>query len=239
MKKIILFITLLFLTCLSYGIEIPKPNGYVSDYENLFTSEQKQELTNILTDYEKATTIEIAILTVSDYGDDIFDFAQETATKWGIGKDSTNNGLLIVISKNYKKLRIQTGYGLEGYLPDGWLKGIGDETAEDYFKNDNFYDGTINIINECKTRIEKEGGYNYDNNKLLSDKNKKHTKNIIMVIITIVIVIIILCFVFPDTFGLLVFSLIFGGDGDSGGFGGGGGGFGGGGFGGGGAGGSW
>jgi len=80
MKKIILFITLLFLTCLSYGIEIPKPNGYVSDYENLFTSEQKQELTNILTDYEKATTIEIAILTVSDYGDDIFDFAQEKIT---------------------------------------------------------------------------------------------------------------------------------------------------------------
>ncbi|MCK9415997.1 TPM domain-containing protein [Candidatus Dojkabacteria bacterium] len=236
MKKIVLFITLLFLACLSYCVEIPKPNGYVSDYENLFTSEQKQELINILTDYEKTTTIEIAVLTVSDYGDDIFDFAQETATKWGIGKDSTNNGLLIVISKNHKKWRFQTGYGLEGYLPDGWLKGIGDETAEEYFKKDNFYEGTINIINECKTRIEKDGGYNYDNNELLSAKHKKQTKDIITWIVIIIVIIIILCVIFPDTFGLFIISLIFGGNSNSGSSGGG---FGGGGFGGGGAGGSW
>lgn len=215
MKKIVLFIILLFFACLSYCVEIPKPNGYVSDYENLFTSEQKQELINILTDYEKTTTIEIAVLTVSDYGDDIFDFAQETATKWGIGKDSTNNGLLIVISKNHKKWRFQTGYGLEGYLPDGWLKGIGGETAEKYFKDDNFFDGTINIINECKTRIEKEGGYNCDNNKLLSDEHKKQSKKNIIWIIIIIFVIIILCIVFPDTFGLLVILLISGGGSDS------------------------
>lgn len=235
MKKVFLFITLLLLTCYSYSVEIPKPIGYVSDYENLFTSEQKQELTNILTEYEKTSTIEIAILTVSDYGDDIFEFAQETATKWGVGKDSTSNGLFIVISKNHKKWKFQTGYGLEGYLPDGWLKGIGDETAEKYFKDDNFFDGTINIINECKTRIEKEGGYNYDNNKLLSDEHKKQSRKNFIWIIIIIFVIIILCIVFPDTFGVLLILLISGGDGDSDSDSD----FGGGDFGGGGAGGSW
>lgn len=235
-KTIFLFLTLLFLSCLSYSIEISKPNGYVSvvDNENIFTSEEKENLTNILTDYEKATTIEIVILTVPEYGDDIFDFVQETATAWGIGKDSTDNGLLFVICKNHHKWRIQTGYGLEGYLPDGWLKDVGDKMAKDYFKKDKYYDGAIYILNECKTRIEKEGGYTVDNNKLLIDKHQKQTKNIIVIIVIIIVIIILLCFIFPDTFGILVVSLIFGGDGDSGS-----GGFGGGDFGGGGAGGGW
>jgi uncharacterized protein len=233
MKKLFLFLLLSLFSCVSFCVEIPKPQGYVSDYENLFSSEQKEELTNFLLDYEKNTTVEIAILTVPEYGDDIFDFAQETATSWGIGKDSTDNGLLIVICKNKKEWRIQTGYGLEGYLPDGWLKNIGDKSAEEYFKKDKYYDGTIFILNECKTRIEKEGGYTTDNNKILFDKHQKQSKNIIVIIIIIILIIILLCIIFPDTFGILVISLIFGGDSDSGG------GFGGGGFGGGGAGGGW
>ena len=226
----------LFLSFSSFSQTIPKSQGFVSDYENLFTPEQKSKLTKILSDYEDSTTIEIAILTVTDFESDIADFAQKTATEWGIGKKGINNGLLIVISKNKKVLRSQTGYGLEGYLPDGWLKGIGDETAEEYFKKDNFYEGTINIINECKTRIEKDGGYNYDNNELLSAKHKKQTKDIITWIVIIIVIIIILCVIFPDTFGLFIISLIFGGNSNSGSSGGG---FGGGGFGGGGAGGSW
>ena len=173
MKKLLIII-LLFLSYSSYTQTIPKSKGYVSDYENIFTEEQKSELTNILLDYENKTTIEIAILTVPDFESDIADFAQKTATEWGVGKKDVNNGLLIVISKNKKVLRCQTGYGLEGYLPDGWLKHIGDSITSNY--KDRYYDGTLELINKTKSRIGKEG-YSEDHNKELIDKTKKSKKD--------------------------------------------------------------
>lgn len=232
MKKLFLII-LMFMSIYNYGINVPKNNGFVTDNEDIFTPSEEQQLTEYLSNYEKQTTIEIAILTISEYDGDIFDVAQEIATNWGIGKDSTNNGLLFIISKNNKTWRIHTGYGLEGYLPDGWLKTTGDEMSKSYFKNDKFYDGVIYTLNECKQRIDTEGGYTIDNNIRLVEQQKEHNKNIMIIIIILIIVLIILCIVFPD-FGILILSIVLSsGDSDSGDS------FGGGDFGGGGAGGGW
>lgn len=162
----------LFLSFSSFSQTIPKSQGFVSDYENLFTTEQKSKLTKILSDYEDSTTIEIAILTVPDFESDIADFAQKTATEWGIGKKGINNGLLIVISKNKKVLRSQTGYGLEGYLPDGWLKHTGDSVSIKYTDD---YEKTLYFVNKIKERIGKEG-YSEDHNKELIKNNKKSEK---------------------------------------------------------------
>jgi len=168
MKKIFL-ILLLFLSYSSFSQTIPKSKGYVSDYENIFTPEQNSQLTKLLLDYEKETTIEIAILTVPDFESDAADFAQKTAEKWGIGKKDINNGLLILMSKNKGVIRFQTGYGLEGYIPDGWLKHIGDSVIS---VSKNSYDIPILLIEKIKQRIGKEG-YSQDHNKELIDKNKK------------------------------------------------------------------
>jgi len=232
MKKSLFLFSFLLFTCLLFGQTIPKNIGYVSDYENIFTAEQKTELTNILLEYENNTTIEIAILTVPDFESDIADFAQKTATEWGIGKKDVNNGLLIVISKNRKVLRCQTGYGLEGYLPDGWLKHIGDSITSNY--SGKYYEGTLELISKTKTRIGKEG-YSEDNNKLLIDKNKKSKKDVSIiewmltnvpwyVWIFIIGGWIVLFIISPDTaLWLLFFAFSKGKDsGDSKGFGGGG-----------------
>lgn len=168
MKKLLFAISFLFLSLFSYSQTIPKSQGFVTDYENLFTSGQKSQLTKILSDYEDSTSIEIAILTVPDFESDVADFAQKTATEWGIGKKGINNGLLIVISKNKKVLRSQTGYGLEGYLPDGWLKHTGDSVSIKYSDD---YEKTLYFINKIKERIGKEG-YSEDHNKELIEKNK-------------------------------------------------------------------
>jgi hypothetical protein len=136
MKKTFFIVVLLILSYVGFSQTIPENKGYVTDYENLFTPEQNAQLTKILTDYEQKTSIEIAVLTVKDFESDIADFAQKTATKWGLGKKGVDNGLLIIISKNKKVFRSETGYGLEGYLPDGWLKLQGDSIVKSYFKND-------------------------------------------------------------------------------------------------------
>lgn len=83
-----------------------------------------------------------------------------------------DNGLLIIISKDNNEFRVQTGYGLEGYLPDGYLKNIGDSITRSFFKNEKYYEGVLVFINSCKTRIEKEGGYTEETNNELIAPNE-------------------------------------------------------------------
>ena len=228
MKKLILFL-FLFLSYSSFSQTIPKSKGYVSDYENIFTPEQNSQLTKLLADYEKETTIEFAILTIPDFESDVADFAQKTAEQWGIGKKDINNGLLILISKNKKVLRFQTGYGLEGYLPDGWLKHIGDSVVSKY--QGNYYEGTVELINKCKDRIGKEG-YSQDHNKELIAQNKKSKgeqsaiewmlENIPWYVWVLIIVAwFILFLISPDTALWLLFFAFSKGKSEGGGFGGG------------------
>lgn len=224
MKKVFLLL-FLFLGYLSFGQTIPKSKGYVSDYENLFTPEQNSELTKILLDYEKETTIEIAILTIPDFESDAADFAQKTAEQWGIGKKGVNNGLLILMSKNKGVIRFQTGYGLEGYIPDGWLKHIGDSVIS---KSKSQYDIPILLIEKIKQRIGKEG-YSQDHNKELIEKNKKEKKeNLSAVewmikhmswywILIIVALWVVLFIISPDTALWILFFALSKGDNDSGG----------------------
>lgn len=173
MKRISFVFFLILLSCVTFSQVVPENKGPVSDYEDLFTPQQEEDLVKMLRDYEQETSIEIAILTVSDYESDISDFAQKTATAWKLGKKGIDNGLLIVISKKRGVLRTQTGYGLEGYLPDGWLKHTGDSIGIKHQAD--YYGGMIDYIGKCKERIGKEG-YSVDHNKELAEKNKKNKK---------------------------------------------------------------
>lgn len=174
MKKL-LVLAFLFVSMYSFSQEIPKQKGFVSDYENIFTTKQAKEITKILSDYEKKTSVEIFVLTISDF-DDIFTLAQETFTEWGIGKKGVDNGLLIIISKNKKIMRSHTGYGLEGYLPDGWLKHTGDSIGIKY-PND-YYNGLLEYINLITNKIGDE--YDKDVNSDIIKENKSDEEESIL-----------------------------------------------------------
>jgi len=227
MKKLITLFFIL-LTFLSFSQTLPKSKGYVSDYDNVFTPEQNAQLTKILTDYEAETSIEIAVLTVSDFESDIADFSQKTAESWGIGKKDVDNGLLIVVSKTKKLIWCSTGYGLEGYLPDGWLKGIQDSVTKAY--PGKYFEGTLDVIDKVKNKIGYE--YSQDTNKELIKKNEEGKEesiigwmidNVPWYVWIIIIVLWIILFIFsPDlALQLLFLGLMRGGGGKSGGFGGG------------------
>lgn len=124
-----------------------------------------------MSNYEKETTIEIKVLTIGEY-DDIFDLAQETFEKWGVGKKDIDNGLLIVLSKNKREFRAHSGYGLEGYLPDGWLKHKGDSITNANLSKDEYYEGVVSFLNECKVRIGKEGYSEEHNEELIKQNNE-------------------------------------------------------------------
>ena len=107
-------------SCKAQDVQYSTTQRWVTDNEDLYTAEEEKALSQICSDFEKQTTCEIAILTTDNlegYGD-ISEYATFVGQKWGVGKDSLDNGLMIVISAKLRKAFAATGYGLEGYLPD-------------------------------------------------------------------------------------------------------------------------
>lgn len=110
--------------------EIVNPNiadrrEYVADPGNYLSSEAKQAINSRLAALRASTTAEVGVAVVPDLGDlPIEEFSEEVFTSWGLGKKDVDNGVLFLISPESRKVRIQTGYGTEGVLPDIVCKGL-------------------------------------------------------------------------------------------------------------------
>lgn len=107
---------------LSYAdFKAPAYQGYVTDYAQLLTQEQRHYLTAVSTDLARQTTIQVATLVVPEMGADftIESYANQVFEAWGIGQKGKDNGVLFILALQERKLRIEVGYGLEGVLTDG------------------------------------------------------------------------------------------------------------------------
>ena len=95
----------------------PNPFHYINDYTNTLSAEHKQILENKLIAYSKETSSQIAVVLVPTTGEyEIADYTFALGDKWGIGRKNLNNGVLMLIAKNDRKVFIATGQGLEGVL---------------------------------------------------------------------------------------------------------------------------
>lgn len=250
MGKRIHLLALLAATCLfaitGWAKEIPaKSSKLVNDYVGVLSSAQQQQLEQILVAYFDSTSTQIAVVIESSLeGDDIFDYCQRLATSWGIGEKDKNNGLLLYIAYNDKRVRIHTGYGMEATITDALSKRIIDQTIAPNFRNGAYAQG----IYEATITIMKAASGEYANTRKNADDLSM--PGLVGFLLIIVIVLILLSKTGGGKGGMrgrhfggppMMWGGTFGGGGfSSGGFGGGGfGGFGGGGFGGGGASGSW
>jgi uncharacterized protein len=159
MKISTLLFSLLFLISVAHAqntTTFPKSDGWVNDFNDILTVEEEIKLEKLLTKFEKKTTNEIAIVTIDAYGDyeGIEDYALALFNAWGIGKKDKNNGLLIVVCKQDRKMRIETGSGIRAVLTDELCKTIIDEEFVPEFKKDRYYNGilmgTKRLIKEWK-----------------------------------------------------------------------------------------
>ncbi|MCX6279540.1 MAG: TPM domain-containing protein [Bacteroidetes bacterium] len=121
----------------------PDPKGSVSDFENILTDNEIEELTTIIKNFEKETGNEIAIVTIDSISPDtdFMKYSIDLANYWGIGKKDKNIGLLILVSKKLKKIRISTGYDTEKKLNDETCQKIIDAKMVPKFKTGNYYQG--------------------------------------------------------------------------------------------------
>lgn len=136
--------------------DFPFPIGSISDFEKVFSENEILELTKIISDYEEKTTREIAIVsvhTIEPY-DNIKDYSTDLANEWGIGNPETDNGLLILFSKNLRELHITTGFGTEKILTDEICEKVIYSTILPEFKNGKYYDGIKSGIMELIEKWE-------------------------------------------------------------------------------------
>ncbi|MBM3176618.1 MAG: TPM domain-containing protein [Bacteroidetes bacterium] len=119
-------------------------NGYVSDVYGLLDKVETDSITRILDALERRTTVQSAVVVLNSIGDqDVFTFSQDLFNHWGIGHSENNNGLLILLIIDQKTVRIHTGYGLEGLLPDATTKRIQAEEMVPHFKKGEFGKGLL------------------------------------------------------------------------------------------------
>ncbi len=234
---------------------VPPPTGFVTDRAGVIDAATRDRLTRLLRELQEKTGSEIAVLTVDTTEPlDDFTYAMEVADAWKIGKKGEDTGALVLVAVRDRKVRVLTGYGLEGILPDGLVGEIQDRYMVPSFRAGNMSEGIWQGAAEIARRIAASRGVTLTGAPAAAAPRRVTNAQPQMpfwLMILIVVALMLLMsrggmggrrgwrgrrgpMIFPGGFG--------GGDGGFGGFGGGGGGFGGfggGGFGGGGAGRSW
>lgn len=136
--------------------EIPSPRGLVNDFEQVFSELEIDSLSRLIFQLNKELNIQLAVVTLdSTYTNakDFDAFSLALANKWGIGESKKNNGILIAISKSFRKIRIHNGFGIERILSDAETAEIVNQQLIPNFKTGNFFKGTVEGIEKIKVRI--------------------------------------------------------------------------------------
>ena len=105
--------------------DLPPNDGFVTDTAHILSTEEEQALEKRLLDYSNATSNQIAVVTIPSLnGDSLEELSLRIARTWGIGSAKHDNGILLLIAYEDRKVRIEVGYGLEGAVPDLLAKAI-------------------------------------------------------------------------------------------------------------------
>jgi uncharacterized protein len=142
MNKILqlLLISLILLTAFAaMGADVPYLTGWVTDNAQILSSETQKLLTDILKAHEKRTGNQIAILTLPTLdGESIEGYADRVFKEWKLGQKDKDNGILIIVVPNDRRMRIEVGYGLEGTMTDLMAGRIIRDVITPKFKNGDY-----------------------------------------------------------------------------------------------------
>lgn len=258
-KYVLGFIWVFFTTTqlLAQDFTIPeKPNFQTSVYDGagLLSVEQKTTLEQKLIQYADSTSTQIVVVTVKSLqGNDPSYTAAQWAHKWGIGQADKDNGIMVLVASEDRKMTIQVGYGLEHLLTDAYSRRIIEQIMAPHFRQQDYYGG----LNEATNAMMQIFSGEYQNDSSPKDSG------VLLIVFFILFMLFIILIIYlasknakhngsgndDDFFGPIILSRggrstwgggfgggSWGGGSSGGGFGGG---FGGGGFGGGGASGGW
>jgi uncharacterized protein len=127
----------------AFALEVPeRPEGRVTDHTGTLSQNEIAALEQKLAAFERETTNQTAVLLIPSLeGDNLEDYSIRLAEKWKIGQKGKNNGVILLVVKNERRLRIEVGYGLEGAIPDALAGFIIRNDIAPQFKAGQFYGG--------------------------------------------------------------------------------------------------
>lgn len=189
---------LLFLSLQAFGSvynldNIPNPkvidqHSHVSNPDNIIGAATVRQLNHMLQALEDSTFTEVAVVLVESIGDENIElFATDLFAKWGVGKEKDNNGLLILFVEDQRAIRFETGYGIEGVLPDALASRIQHQSMFPSFKTGNYDEGFIKGVEHVVSVLGEE--------KFEEAKKEIAWGVVLPIIIAIYLIIILISFV--------------------------------------------
>lgn len=129
------------------NVRLSDARQYVSDPSHILSAPARDTINAVLGRLEESTGIETAVVMLPSIGEeDIFNFAHELFRQWGIGKQKSNNGLLILFVMDQRKVRFTVGYGLEGTMTDAMSKRIQMQRMVPRFKAGDWDGGMVDGV---------------------------------------------------------------------------------------------
>ncbi len=157
---LLFFLATLISSTAGYGTEeFPKPKGLINDFARVISPQYSQRLTQVTGELLRKTGVPVVVVTMPDIGgEDYNEYANRLYTAWGIGKKGEDRGVLIFVTVKERKMRIETGYGMEGLIPDGLAGEVRDQYIIPYLRQDRFGEGLLNGTLAIAQIIAKDTG---------------------------------------------------------------------------------
>lgn len=155
---VLLVVAISAATRFSFAQEYPTSVGYVNDFAGIVSQDQAEKLTFEIKDFDAKTTIEIAVVTVpSLQGYSIETYTLGLAKTWGVGKKDKNNGVVLLVAQNERKVRIEVGRGLERMLSNSVSGQIIQNDILPHFRANRMGDGIVAGVHRIMEHLSSRG----------------------------------------------------------------------------------
>ena len=140
-------VALLTWTGVAGALEVPYLTGRVNDLAGMLPGDVQNRVEEMLATLEKDTGAQVAVLTLPTLeGENLEDFSLRVAETWGLGRKDHDDGVLFLIARDDRKMRLEVGYGLEERLPDALCGRILDNVVRPEFRAGRFGDGVEQAV---------------------------------------------------------------------------------------------
>jgi len=190
----LLFFALLLTTAGSVLAErpFPSPKGPVNDFANVIPQAYEEKMSRIVTELFQKTGTAVIVATMPDIGGAEYnDYTNRLYSAWGIGKKGEDKGVLIFVTIKERKMRIETGYGVEGILPDGLVGEIRDRYMIPFLKKDQYGEGLLNGTMAISQIIAKDAGVQLTGQVPIKAPKKKSSRSSFLPLLFIIIIIML------------------------------------------------
>ncbi len=147
----------LHLAVQSLALDVPDLKGRINDYANLLSPATEASLESVLKSLESSDSTQIVVLTIDSLrGDSLEQLSLRVVEDWKIGQQGLDNGVLLLVARDDRKIRIEVGYGLEGTLTDMTAGRIIRNVISPRFKQGDFNQGIIDGIGAIVAAVRGE-----------------------------------------------------------------------------------